>query len=248
MKFAFSRPTGGSEEQGLLFETCRSAGYDGMQLKAGQYRPHLADPASFAADWGRWPGLTAGLITGGRPDQDGADSFRDVLQFAQAVGTELIVYCIGVGRKGLTRGDIRAIAGRMSEWGQEGCDAGMKLSIHNHFDSPLMGRDDFDAFFDAVADGTVGLTLDTAHAAKSGIDEIAELIRSFSSVIDNFHLKDYAEGRWRVLGEGRIDFDPVFKAIRDTGFDGWVSTDEESGGEIDDTVGRCLGFMKRGLT
>ena len=72
MKFAFSRPTGADEHR-LLFETCSAAGYDGLQLKAGQYRPYLADPAAFAADWGPWPGLTAGLITGGRPDDEDGD-------------------------------------------------------------------------------------------------------------------------------------------------------------------------------
>jgi len=66
VKFAFSRPTGGPEQQRLLFAACRAAGYDGLQLKAGQYRPYLDDPEGFLADWGDWPPLAAGLIMGGR--------------------------------------------------------------------------------------------------------------------------------------------------------------------------------------
>jgi len=110
-----------------------------------------------------------------------------------------------------------------------------------------MHLDDFGVFFDAATAGAVGLTVDSAHAVKSGIHDVAGLIRDFRGAIDNFHLKDYADGEWRVLGEGGIDFGPIFDAIRDTGYDGWVSADEESGSDVLPGMRACFAFLSRGL-
>ena len=110
-----------------------------------------------------------------------------------------------------------------------------------------MFREDVAVFFDAVAEGTVGLTVDTAHFVKSGVEDIAGIIRDAAHVIDNFHLKDFADGEFRVLGTASIDFDPIFAAIRDIDYDGWISTDEESGADLLEAMEHCLHFMKDGL-
>lgn len=91
--------------------------------------------------------------------------------------------------------------------------------------------------------GTVGLTVDTAHLVKSGVSDIAGLIRDLRDVIDNFHLKDFADGCFRVLGTGDIDFGPVFAAILETGYDGWLSADEESGADVVEAMRQCYRFM-----
>jgi len=247
MKLAFSRPTADDAQQGLLFEKSRAVGYDGLQLKEGQYRAFLDDPGGFARRWGDWPGLTAGLITAGRLDEAGVASLRRVFRFAEATKSDRVIFCLGVPREGLSEEDIGGLAKQLSQLGREARDRGTKLSLHNHYNSPVMHAGDFDTFFGAVEDGAVGLTLDTAHAVKSGIDDVAGLIRRHAEHIDNFHLKDFAAGQWRVLGEGEIDFAPIFDAVRAVGYDGWVSTDEESGGELATTVQSCYDFMKDGL-
>jgi inosose dehydratase len=81
-------------------------------------------------------------------------------------------------------------------------------------------------FFSAARQ--VGLTVDTAHLAKSGITDIAGLIRDFGGVIDNIHAKDYADGEFRILGRGALDFDGVMAALRDIDYGGWLCVDEES--------------------
>jgi sugar phosphate isomerase/epimerase len=121
------------------------------------------------------------------------------------------------------------------------------LSLHHHFDQPVMHREDFDVFFERIKAREVGLTIDTAHLAKSGITDAAEVITSFGPFIDNFHLKDFAGGEWRVLGEGVIDFAPIFGAIGDIRYSGWISADEESGGGIIEGMRACLTFMREGL-
>jgi len=240
MKLAFSRPTAEAAQQRALFDAYRGIGYDGLQLKGGQYGRYLDDAGAFAADWGE----ASGVIAGGALDDAGVASLRKVFSFAEAVGTELVIFCPAGPRDPPS---VRALARRLSDLGREALARGTKLSIHNHHDSPLMGRDDFDTFFEAADGEALGLTLDTAHAVKSGIDDVAALVCNFAGVIDNFHLKDFADGQWRVLGEGGIDFEPIFQAIIDVGYDGWVATDEESGGRMLPAMKSCLAFMRHGL-
>ena len=70
--------------------------------------------------------------------------------------------------------------------------------------------------------------MDTAHLAKSGVADIAGLIRDFGGVIDNVHAKDYEQGHFRILGRGSLDFTPIMAALGDVGYRGWLCVDEES--------------------
>jgi inosose dehydratase len=242
MKLAFSKPTPNEADTRLLFNRFGRCGYKGLQLKAGQYLPYLDAPMRFLEAWGDKRGAASALIVWGI-----LDDVRSAMPFGAAVGTERIVFCHRVSRAGLTADDIREIAGAMSELGKECLDRGIKLSLHHHFDQPLMYREDFELFFDAVAPDVVGLTVDTAHLVKSGVHDIAGVIHDFRHVIDNFHLKDFSDGMFQVLGAGSIDFAPVFDAIRKIGYDGWISADEESGADILDAMEQCYRFIKAGL-
>lgn len=242
MKLAFSKPTASEEETRLLFTRFRQVGYDGLQLKAGQYLSYLDEPERFLDAWEQYPGAASALIVWGAPDDA-----RRVFAFGEAVGSEMIVFCHCVPRQGLTAHDIRDIAVSLSELGKEAQDHGLELSLHHHYNQPVMHREDFEVFFDAVDGDTVGLTVDTAHLVKSGVSDIAGLIRDFRPVINNFHLKDFAEGEFKVLGSGVIDFEPVFAAIREIEYEGWVSADEESGAEIGGAMEQCFSFITAGL-
>lgn len=247
MKLAFSKPTSTSDEQQLLFTAFRDAGFDGLQLKLSQYRDYIDQPERFVADWQHMPGIGSALIYGAGLDQTGMTTLRKLFSFAQVVGTERVIFCHGLSRKGLTNDDLRNFAGTLSELGKEARQHGTKLSLHHHFDQPVMHRPDFDVFFDAVDDQAVGLTVDTAHLVKSGVVDVAGLIRDFGHVIDNFHLKDFADGDWRVLGRGDIDFEPIFAAIHDINYDGWLSADEESGSELLEAMHACHRYIVSGL-
>jgi sugar phosphate isomerase/epimerase len=131
--------------------------------------------------------------------------------------------------------------------GLEARQYGVHLSLHHHYNQPVMHRTDFDIFFERVRPESLGLTVDTAHLVKSGIHDVAEIIRTFGRLINNFHMKDFSEGNWKVLGQGSIDFDPIFRAIKGIDYQGWISADEESGGTIRESMQACLQFMKKGL-
>jgi len=247
VKIAFSRPTANEADLRTLFDQYRTAGYEGLQLKAAQYMPYIHEPEKFKEAWGHLPGAGSALITGGRLDEANREQLRDVFRFASQIGTDLIVYCHGIPRKEVTADDIRQYAVLLSELGLEAQQQGVKLSLHHHYNNPVMYREDFDVFFDQISDKSVGLTIDTAHLVKSGIHDAAEVIRSFGHVIDNFHLKDFENGEWKVLGQGAIDFKPIFGAIKDIDYKGWISADEESGGGIVEGLKACYSYIQHGL-
>lgn len=247
VRFAFSRPTQTADELALLVDNYGSAGYQGLQLKFAQYSAYIDRPEQFNEKWGQRQGIGSALIAGGRLDEQNVEQLRKLFRFGRQIGTERIVFCHGVPRKEVAADDIRRYAVQLMELGKEAEQSGLRLSLHHHFNQPVMYRDDFDLFFGNVKDEAVGLTIDTAHLIKSGIADIAEVISSFRQVIDNFHMKDFADGDWRVLGQGNIDFSPVFRAIKDIRYEGWMSADEESGGDIVGGMAECLSHMKNGL-
>lgn len=243
MRLAFSRPTATDDEQRDLFSSFRAAGFEGLQLKAGQYQHYLRDPAGFQQEWGSDPGAVSALITGDTLEAEGIAALRQTVAFARSVKAERIVFCHFAPRAGVTPGNLREYARILGDLGREARESRVSLSLHHHHNQPVMRREDFDLFFDALPDPTVGLTVDTAHLVKSGVPDIASLIRDFRHVIDNVHLKDYADGDFRVLGEGSLDFDPVFAALREIGYDGWLCADEESGSAIQSGLEASFRFL-----
>jgi inosose dehydratase len=232
VKIAFSKPTRDDAEQRALFAGFRPAGYGGLQLKGGQYAAHLDRPASFAATWGDDPALTSALITMGALDDAGVARLREIIAFGAATGAERVVFCHGHPRDGVTPADLRAFARMLSEVGRDAAGQGVALSLHHHYQQPVMHREDFGVFFSAS--DHVGLTVDTAHLVKSGVTDVAGLIRDFGPVIDNLHLKDFAAGEWRILGQGTLDFKEIAAALNDINYTGWLCVDEESTASLDE--------------
>lgn len=244
MKLAFSRPTQSDEERQMLFTHFRAYGYEGLQLKQSQYHAYIEHPHVFLAQWGEESNhLASGLITASRLDEAGMASLRAIFRFARAVGSERVIFCHTQPRQGLTDEDIKGFARCVSALGREAQDDGIALSLHHHYDQPVMYQHDFEVFFEHVSEQTVRLTLDTAHLVKSGIEDIAGIIRTYHQVLDNVHLKDFAHGDFMVLGTGQIDFAPIFTALRDVGYTGWLCADEESGSELLSSMQECAQFL-----
>jgi len=247
IKIAFSAPTATTAEQDQLFEQYQVIGYDGLQLKHGQYAPYLLEPELFLEKWGHLPGIASALIRGGQLNEETLQNLKPIIRFAKMLGTEKVVFCHGVSRAKVNQNDIKDFAKELSQIGLYTAEQGVKLSLHHHYDQPVMYRDDFDLFFENIEPGSVGLTVDTAHLVKSGIEDIAEILSSFSSVIDNIHLKDINRNEWKVLGEGTIDFTSIFKQLTKQNYQGWISADEESGGDLIIGMQSCYSFIDQML-
>jgi sugar phosphate isomerase/epimerase len=242
MKIAFSKPTRDANERQTLFSRFRSFGYESLQLKHAQYSEYIDQPARFIEQWGTDArAIASGLITGGQLDETGIAALRNLFRFAQAVGSERIIFCHSQPRQGLSNDDIAGYAKILSELGKEARQHGVILSLHHHYNQPVMYRQDFEIFFGK--DQSVRLTVDTAHLVKSGINDIAGVLRDYRHVLDNVHVKDIANGEFQVLGRGTIDFTPVFAALHEIGFAGWLCADEESDCDLLEAMEICAQYL-----
>jgi sugar phosphate isomerase/epimerase len=85
--------------------------------------------------------------------------------------------------------------------------------------------DQFLELMDHLDSPAVGLNFDIGHSYCVG-DEPAPTILRLAPYIRHFHLEDIAATRVHhhlVPGEGAIDFAGTFQAIRQIGYDGWVT-------------------------
>lgn len=110
-------------------------------------------------------------------------------------------------------------------------ELGVQALIENvpePFPFVMKSADDFSRFFDEL--GTdAGMVLDVAHANIRG--ETPEFIRRFSSRIRHVHVSDN-QGDLDThlpIGDGAIDWDGTIRALKDIGYDDWVTIESYSG-------------------
>lgn len=242
MRIAFSKPVG-PDDLDHLMRDFRSEGYEGLQLKTGQFMPFLAAPQEFLDTYPE-PGVASALVYYDELDGERLDA---VVDFAAAVGSEFVVFCHNRSRGTLVEGERVSIARELAEHAKRARDRGVGFSLHHHFDHPVMLPEDVREFWGAIEPGLIGLTVDTAHLAKSGVDDIAGFLGEFAEIVDNIHLKDYADGEWRLLGQGDLDLVAALDRLAADGFDGWLCVDEESTASLDDGFRVSKAWLDRHL-
>jgi inosose dehydratase len=122
--------------------------------------------------------------------------------------------------------------------------AGMRVAYHHHLGTVVESQRDLDRFFEATGP-SVGLTLDTGHAALGGVD-ISALIRMHPHRLAHVHCKDIRttvfrqvqskdssflggvlNGMFTVPGDGDLEFAVVMQALARVGYSGWVIVEAE---------------------
>jgi inosose dehydratase len=128
---------------------------------------------------------------------------------------------------------------------------GLRLAYHHHLGTVVETAKELDRFL-AATSPDVGLTLDTGHAALGGIDAVS-VIRSKPERVAHVHCKDVRrpifsrpmnegrsfldgvlEGMFTVPGDGDLDFQPVFEALSEIGYSGWIVVEAEQDPAIAD--------------
>ena len=122
--------------------------------------------------------------------------------------------------------------------------SGLRFAYHHHLGTAVETAEELDRFL-SVTGESVGLTLDTGHAALGGIDPLS-VIRSAPERIAHVHCKDVRRhvfdklmseggsfldgvlrGMFTVPGDGDLDFALVFQALSDVRYSGWVIVEAE---------------------
>lgn len=122
-------------------------------------------------------------------------------------------------------------------------DKGLELAYHPHMGTVVEGRGEIDRLMDSTR--SVALLADTGHLAFAGIEPL-DIIRAYRSRIAHVHLKNVRpevvreaalakisfkdavrRGVFTVPGDGGIDFGPIFKALAEALYGGWLVVEAE---------------------
>jgi inosose dehydratase len=129
--------------------------------------------------------------------------------------------------------------------------AGLRLAYHHHLGTVVESGEDMERFLDSTGP-SVGMTIDTGHAALGGVDAVS-LIRTHPERVAHVHCKDIRgkvfqrikaeggsflrgvlEGMFTVPGDGDLDFHKVMQALGDIGYSGWIIVEAEQDPAIAD--------------
>lgn len=138
----------------------------------------------------------------------------------------------------------RAFGARMTAFADYIAGQGLRFAYHHHLGTVVERPEDLAAFI-AATGPSVGLTLDTGHAALGGMDPVAA-IRAHPDRIAHVHCKDvrravFADvqardlsfldgvlaGMFTVPGDGGLDYAAVMRALADIGYAGWIIIEAE---------------------
>jgi len=128
---------------------------------------------------------------------------------------------------------------------------GLSFAYHHHLGTVVERPQDIDAFL-KMTGPSVGLTVDTGHAALGGIDPVA-LIRSNPARIAHVHCKDVRPGvfervvngggsfldgvlagMFTVPGDGKLDYGALMGALAEIDYAGWIIVEAEQDPAIAD--------------
>ncbi len=200
-------------------------------------------------------GWYSGNLLGDDVDTEIA-GLQDHLALLKAMGSEVFIYaeCSNTIHPDVNRGMQdkpvleetmwplfgRRLSGLAAYIRQEG----FRFAYHHHTGTVVETAAELDRFFAETSDD-VGVVLDTGHAWVGGIDPV-DVIRSCPQRISHVHCKDVRpavltdirsrnasfltgviEGMFTVPGDGAIAFDPVFAALENMGYAGWVVVEAE---------------------
>lgn len=143
-------------------------------------------------------------------------------------------------RDALPEDGYRQLAETLNRVGEATLGEGVRACFHNHVGSFIETREEIDRLFSLIDRELVFQGPDLGHLAWAGADAV-QFCRDYAGSIKTLHIKDIdpgvlaegVAGGWDYktfsdrgifteLGRGLVDFPPVFAALREGGFGGWV--------------------------
>ena len=114
---------------------------------------------------------------------------------------------------------LKQAADFMNTAGEKCRENGMKLGFHNHWAEfePVEGEIPYEVFLNNTDPELVTYEMDLAWITRSGNDPV-DYFKRFPGRFELLHVKDLSEAKEdTTLGEGTIDFTPIFDEIATAG-------------------------------
>lgn len=153
---------------------------------------------------------------------------KDAIDLAEAVDAPAV--CVATGRPLPGNPPERAreyLLDSLDEITDYAQAAGVEVGIEFEPELLVECTDEVLELIDEVGSDALGVNLDIGHAAVYGEDP-AESVRRCAGNITGVHLEDIAGGRrgkhyHLIPGDGDLDFESVFEALDDIGYDGFAT-------------------------
>jgi inosose dehydratase len=122
---------------------------------------------------------------------------------------------------------------------------GVSLTFHHHMGTVVQTAAETDRLMEGTDPALVSLLFDSGHFAYCGEDPVA-MVQKHCSRIKHVHLKDIRpdvvarvreermsflegvrQGAFTIPGDGCVDFDPIFKVLAESGYEGYMVVEAE---------------------
>lgn len=247
---------GGDTPVEQVLQEAHEIGFAGIEL-GGKFP---RDPTELKGLLGRYSldliggWYSASLLT--RTAEEEIEALRPHLSLLQSLGSEVFVIAetsnavhgeraIPLLRSPqLNDEQWRVFGARLTHVAEFIRSEGLRFAYHHHLGTAVESQAELDRFLASTGD-SVGLTLDSGHAALGGIDPL-DVIRTTPDRIAHVHCKDVRkpvfervlgndqsfldgvlEGMFTVPGDGDLDFSELMRALRGIGYSGWIVIEAE---------------------
>jgi inosose dehydratase len=165
------------------------------------------------------------------------DVFPRWVEKVAALGASCVVMSgSGLAADGrFTRDALTAKAAALDVLGQTCRAGGLRLAYHNH--NPEFANDnaEMNGLAEATSSEKVDFLMDAGHARLGG-GSPADFMRRYSRRIFGCHLKTYKSSVQVPLGQGDWGFEDLAVAIKSSGWNGWLITEEGGGPKAGNTA------------
>ena len=247
---------GGDTPLDSILADIRDVGFEGVEL-GGKFPRDAATLKPLLNSYGL--DLIGGWYSGSLLVQDAdaeIDALQDHLRLLKAMGSSVFVFAETsnavhgdravplTGAPRLAARDWKTFGARMTDVADYVKSEGLKFAYHHHLGTVVETAADVDAFI-AATGPSVGLTLDTGHAALGGVNALA-IIRDHPGRVAHVHCKDVRwetftkqksrgssfldgvlAGMFTVPGDGGIDYAEIMQALKRMDYSGWIVIEAE---------------------
>jgi len=247
---------GGDTPLDSILADIRDVGFEGVEL-GGKFPRDATTLKPLLDSYGL--DLIGGWYSGSLLVQDAdaeIDALQDHLRLLKAMGSSVFVFAEtsnavhgdrGVPLTGAPRlapRDWKTFGVRLTDVADYVKSEGLRFAYHHHLGTVVENAADVNAFIGATG-SSVGLTLDTGHAALGGVNSLA-IIRDHPDRVAHVHCKDVRwetfirqksrgssfldgvlAGMFTVPGDGGIDYAEVMQALKRMDYSGWIVIEAE---------------------
>jgi sugar phosphate isomerase/epimerase len=204
-------------------------GYEGFETNSASLEKSFADPAPARKEIEQRGVPLIGLHVG---------AVTQVIEVARAVkafgGSQVVLSGsrLPAGPDGTPSAE--ALEKRVADLNRAGksCrELGITLCAHNHRAELEHGAKELRTVLAGTDPGLISMILDVGNPFPADFTPV-DILRAHSRRIAGFHLRDTVNGNEVVFGKGEFAFDALARAIRETGWCGWLIAEVNLNQEI----------------